>query len=140
MEQRNNLNQRNAYTSNKEAINLLTKLLAFISFACIFVYAIILNTFKSIMIYNLIFTVVFYLALGYFNRKFNNYRLIAIGFCAYSQFVIMPILIANGAQAKSSAPIWYAAGIMVMIFILDKRDIWWMSIMRTWKLNIMFVP
>ena len=130
MEQKKKLIQRNTYTSNKEAINLLTKLLALISFGCIFVYGIIFDTFNSIVIFNLLITVVFCIVLNYVNRKIDNYRIIAIIFCAYTQFIVMPILIINGAQARSSAPIWYAAGIMVMIFILDKRDIWWMPLIN----------
>ncbi|MBQ3891390.1 MAG: hypothetical protein II740_08620, partial [Lachnospiraceae bacterium] len=117
MEQKKKVIQRNTYTSNKETINLLTKLLALISFGFIFVYAIILDTFNSVVIFNLLITVVFCLVLNYVNKKIDNYRIISIIFCAYTQFIIMPILIINGEQARSSAPIWYAAGIMVMIFI-----------------------
>ena len=130
MEQKKSVIQRITYTSNKEAINLLTKLLALISFVCIFIYAIILDTFDNIVIFNLVITIIFCLALNRVNKKINNYRIVSIIFCGYTQFIVMPILIINGSQARSSAPIWYAAGIMVMIFILDKRDIWWMSLIN----------
>lgn len=66
--------------------------------------------------------------LRYLANFAKNYRVMSLSFAAYVELFVLPVFILVGADVAICTPMWFLGCLIIMMFILEKRDFWWVFI------------
>lgn len=116
------------YNVKQDTLFQFERLLAVISLIVAVVFNIFFGLSHAVVWANLYLYSLICVVLLILNKKSVPVRPVAIFFSLYTEIVLMPVLVFYGAETRSSVPIWYAASILMVLLILDSKDIWWLSV------------
>lgn len=115
-----------AYSMKRDTLFQFERILAILSFCGSLIYYFLLKNINIVIPLNLLLMFFVCHLLMYFTAKGKSLRMITIFLALYIELIIMPLLILYGSQIKSSTPIWYCSSIMLIILIVEPRDLWWL--------------
>ncbi len=121
--------KKTIYNLKKDTLRIVSGMIAVLSFAAIFVYAFLLKFTDTIIYGNLVLCCCICLMIMFTVNRIDNHRLLSILLVLYLEFLFLPIIILYGAEAAASTPVFFAAGIMVMMAVLRMKDFWWTFIL-----------
>lgn len=98
------------------------------AFLLIFFRSIFSNTTPHLF-YNTLLCLVVSFTLSVVIYKTEHYRVFAIGYAFYYNFLFLPCLIIYGDETASSAPFFFVASIIVMLSVLKMKDSWWIFVL-----------
>ncbi len=117
------------YSIKNDSLFVVSNVLAILSFIALFVYWFLLGSRSHVILVNFIFCFVLCTLVSVLSKKIEKSRLLSIILVSYIEVLFLPSFVVYGVEAGSSSPIWSAAGIMIMIFLLELKDFWWIFIL-----------
>ncbi len=125
------------YDFRKDALMLILYLIGFISFIALCVN---IFTHKSFQLFSqsgilgFVYSVVVIILLNLTNK----YRLFSVLTVFFIEFIYLPAVSIQGISFKASFPIWFAASVTMMFFVLEMKDIWWMFLITFYFSSFLF--
>ncbi len=123
------LKNTNSYNFNRDIFANTTNMLIAFAITVFIVYKAVFKVSNPYVSSNLILCVFVCLIIRFIEAKTGRYRLLSIILVGYVEIFLLPVFSIYGIEGSVSAPIWYAAFIIIMMFILERRDFWWVFIL-----------
>lgn len=112
----------------KEAFYFIIRMVAVLSFCAVFFYWLFLKERHFWLYFDFFLTFIIGHVLLMVIPKVKTFRWLSIGYVLYYELFFIPVLVLFSNQAASNVPIWWASGFIIMLFILEVKDIWWVFV------------
>lgn len=127
------------YTTKKDALILTLRILIILSISTTSLYFGFKNDINPALISNLGFLFVLCNVLSILAKKGMNIRILSMILVIYIHFILLPVFLLYGAETKSSTPVWYAAAVIIAIYLLDIKEVWWVLILSFYVGTLLYV-